>query len=111
MKSSIVFFSFIFLLIFILTGCEREEVEEIVPEEPLATEVAISIESADRILVNGEEMTLEGLREYLENLAQEELVHAYIHAIPDVDEEVIDEVRETVYAIEGVEIRTETPEM
>lgn len=111
MKSSIALFSFVVLLFFVMTGCEREEVEELIPEEPVATEVTISIEGPDRILVDGEAMTRDELKEFLANLAEEELVYAYIHTTPGVDDAVIDEVRETIRAVEGVEVRPDIPDM
>ena len=113
MRSTMMLFSALFVLFLALSGCEREEVEEFVPEEPMATEIAISIESEDQVLVNGNPMPIGQLEPYLQDLAVEEQVYAYVHAAPGVETEVIDEVQAIIARVENVEIREEMdmPEM
>jgi biopolymer transport protein ExbD len=111
MKSPMLLFAPLLLLVFVLTGCEtREEVEifeEFTPEEPIAAEISISIESEDRVLVNGEGVAIDELEGHLEMIVREEETHAYIHASPGIDEATIMEVEEIVSRINGIEIHTE----
>lgn len=110
MKTSLFLLVFLMSSLLIFTGCPREEVEELIPEQPVATQVTVSIEAPDRILVNGQAMTIDELTDYLRTLTQETVVHARVHATPDVEEEVVGEVKEVLYTIEGVEIHTDEPE-
>ncbi|GEM_PF-1898829 len=113
MRSTMVMFSVLFVVFFILSGCEREEVEEFVPEEPMATEISISIETEDQVLVNGNPMPLGELEPHLQDLAVQDEVIAYVHAAPGVDTEIIDEVEAIIARVDGVEMREEMdlPEM
>jgi biopolymer transport protein ExbD len=111
MKLFSTFIPAVFFFLFALTGCEREQIEELLPDDPVVPEITITIESEDSILINGESVPYEELAEYLEERVRDEEMYAQIHAAPDVSPEFIREVEEVVHSVEGVEIYTAMPEV
>ncbi len=111
MRSTIAVFSMLFLFLIFITGCEREEIEELIPDDPVLPEITITIESEDRILVDGEPIAIEELAEHLEELVREDEARAHIHAAPGVSPELINEVEEIASGVEGLEIQTDIPGM
>lgn len=112
MRSTIAVFPTLFLLFAFVTGCEREDIEEFTPDDPITPAITISIESEEMIYVNGEEVAIEQLAEHLEEVVrEEEAARAQIHAAPGVSPELIDRVEEIVYTVDGLEIDTDMRDM
>jgi biopolymer transport protein ExbD len=111
MKLFSAFFPAVFFFLFVLTGCEREQIEELLPDDPVVPDITITIESEDSILINGEAVSFEALADHLEEMVGEDEMYAQIHAAPDVAPEFIREVEEVVHSIEGVEIYTAMPQI
>jgi len=108
MRLSMSIFSVALLFVFGLTGCaEREEMDDFMQEDPMATEISISIEAEDRVLVNGDAVALDDLGDRLEQMVVNDEAVARIHAAPGVPTHVVDEVQSIVAMVEGIEVQTE----